>query len=586
MVPKLEERMQYLRDNGHEHFRIVQLVGGRRSSKGFITAICIAYKVYRMTQVEDVAKEFGLAKAKTIYYSIVGASLDEVKAHQFADARDAVTDTKPLINQRLLGQDLAESISVYTPTDRKRQAQLRSAGMKADRDMGSLIIKAHGTNSRTIRGSAAMMFVFDEMAHLVAGESRMSDEELWNAAIPSVNQFGKHGMVFANSSPWQKTGKFFEIYEQALMLDPPETGNPVFPDYFMMRYPSWTLYKDWEKEPGCPPPQIDDPAIDPIIAREERADPDSFAVEYRARFAEVINAFLRPEFVDRMFDPDDHERLLGRELRPTAGAISFLTYKGHGDPASVGANFGIAIGHLEDVEVELEDQDGNPTGILQVEQHVVFDMIDAFYPEDFKNGTIDWLQVVPEITSLINAFRPFEFTFDQFDSRMALQTLEENLKKIGIRESMVGLKHATHATNERRWKNFRMALNLNRVHAPHPRTFSPIATKNSLELARNELKFLQEKNGRVDKQSVGPIQTKDIADCIAEVVDALIGDSLHANMGVTHPEFGHGFGAPTPWTLKQGNSHMFPEMTDAFDRRKMRDIKMPERGRGQTKRYY
>lgn len=574
VAPKLEQRMQYLKDHGYEHFRIVQLVGGRRSSKGFVTAIAIAYKVYRMTQVEDVSKEYGIAKAKSIYFSIVGASLDEVKAHQFADARDAVIETAPLQKQRLLGQDLAETITVYTPDDRRRQAQLRASGMKADRDMGSLIIKAHGTNSRTIRGSAAMMFVFDEMAHLVAGESRMSDEDLWTAAIPSVNQFGRHGMIFANSSPWQKTGKFYEIYENAQQLDPPDTGDPVFPDYFMMRYPSWTLYKDWETQPGCPPPQIDDPAIDPIIAREEKADPDSFAVEYRARFAEVINAFLRAEYVDRMFDPANHDEILKRELRPTAGAVGFLRYMGHGDPASVGANFGIAIGHTEDVEVDEVDEFGTVIG-KRTEQHVVFDMVDAFYPEDFPNGTIDWLTVVPEITTLINGFRPFEFTFDQFDSRMALQQLEENLKKIGISETKVYLKHATHATNEARWKNFRAAMNLNRVHIPHPSTFNPVATRNSLELARNELKFLQEKNGRVDKQSVGPIQTKDIADCIAEVVNALIGDTVNMGIVNSRPEFG----AQGGWTMKQGNLHQFPELADLFERRKMHHVHMPERGR-------
>lgn len=583
VCPKLEERIQYLKDNGHEHFRIVQLVGGRRSSKGFVTAIAIAYKVYRMTQIEDISKEYGIAKAKSIYFSIVGASLDEVKAHQFADARDAVIETRPLQAQRLLGQDLAETITVYTPDDRRRQAQLRASGMKADRDMGSLIIKAHGTNSRTIRGSAAMMFVFDEMAHLVAGESRMSDEDLWTAAIPSVNQFGRHGMIFANSSPWQKTGKFYEIYENALQLDPPEVGDPVFPDIFMMRYPSWTLYKDWETQPGCPPPQIDDPAIDPIIAREEKADPDSFAVEYRARFAEVINAFLRAEYVDRMFDPANHDEILGRELRPTVGAMSFLRYKGHGDPASVGANFGIAIGHIEDVEVADTDEHGDPVGSTHTEQHVIFDFVDAFYPDDFPNGTIDWLTVIPEITTLINSYRPFEFSFDQFDSRMALQQLEQNMKELGIGETMLNLKHATNASNERRWKNFRAAMNLNRVHIPHPSTFNPMATRNSLELARNELKFLQEKSGKVDKQSVGPIQTKDIADCIAEVVDALIGDTIGLGGNLTaRPQFG----AQGGWNMAQGNLHQFPELADIYERRKMNHAHMPERGRKTNQRYY
>jgi hypothetical protein len=40
------------------------------------------------------------------------------------------------------------------------------------------------------------------------------------------------------------------------------------------------------------------------MAQEEKADPDSFKVEFRSNFAEVIDAFLNPEMVDRIFDPE------------------------------------------------------------------------------------------------------------------------------------------------------------------------------------------------------------------------------------------------------------------------------------------
>lgn len=523
LVPKLEERIQYLKDNGYEHFRIVQLVGGRRSSKGFLTGLCIAYLVYLLTLTEDLHEEFNLPAGKEIYFNIIADSLDQAKAHQFSDALDAVIDTKPLQKNRLLGNALAESMTIMTPSDVRRKEALKAAGMRMDRDMGSLVVKANGTNSKTIRGSASMMFVFDEMAHLISGESRMSDDELWTAAIPSVNQFRAAGMIFANSSPYQKIGKFFELYEQSLLLDPPEEGQPVYKDHFMIQFPSWALYKDWEKF-DLPMPQSLPPDEDPIMASEEQRDPVSFRVEHRAQFAEVIDAFLRPEMVDRMFDPAFNEQVLGRELRPTAGAISFTKYKAHGDPASVGANFGLAIGHLEEVI-------NSDTG--STEPHVVFDFIDAFYPEDFKDpnhpdqpGTIDWLEVIPTITHLINNFRPFEWTFDQFDSTMAIQQLTKNLRDMNIQDTIVSEKFATPKLNQRRAYNFRSALNLGRVHAPHPETFNPLATKNSIELARNELKFLQEKGGRVDKQTIGPVRTKDIADCIMEVVDALIGDTL------------------------------------------------------------
>jgi hypothetical protein len=346
IVPKLEERIKYLKDNGYPHFATVQLVGGRRSSKGFITACCLAYKVFRLTQLDDLHEYFHIPSGKEIEFSIVAASLDQAVARQFADAFDAIVDVKPLQKQKLIGRSLAQSLTINTPSDVRRVAQLRASGMKVDRDMASLIVQAHGTNSKTIRGAASMMFIFDEMAHLIGGESRMSDEELFKAALPSLRQFQKDAQIFANSSPYTKTGKFFELYNQALELDPPETGAPVYPDHLMFQFPSWELYKDWDKFPGTAPPQVFDPKDDPQLAREEQADPDSFRVEYRAQFAEVIDAFLDPKMVDRMFDPNYSVEIIGRELKPQAGAIGFVRYKGHGDPASVNANFGVAVGHI------------------------------------------------------------------------------------------------------------------------------------------------------------------------------------------------------------------------------------------------
>lgn len=591
MSPRLMDRMEYLKDHGYKHFRLAQLVGGRRSGKGYMTAIAIAYKAYMLTQQENPSKKFNIAEAKDIYFSIVADSLDQAKAHQFGDAFNAIIACKPFQDQNLLGRMIAESISIKTPADVRREANLKAQGVKVDRDLASIKVKAFGTNSKTIRGSASLMYVFDEMAHLVQGESRMSDVELWKASIPSVAQFGNEAMIFCNSSPYTKTGKFFEIYEQCFEFDPKDdpTGKIMYPDQFMLQFPSWEMYKDWEMDKNKSGALIVDPKLDPILAREEQANPESFKVEYRSQFAEVIDAFLTPEMVDRMFDPAWNARWLQRNLTPQVGAIGYMRYKGHGDPASVGANFGLAIGHLEEVP--------NPdTGMT--EAHVVFDFIDAFYPEDFKDidqpdqpGTIDWLEVIPAVTEMINNFRPFEFTFDQFDSTMAIQQLQDNLKTMGIGASNVYAKFATPKLNERRWNNFKAALNLGRIHAPHPDEFNAMARVNSIELGRNELKYLQLKNGKVDKQTIGPIRTKDIADCIAEVVDALIGDSISGGIydSLNAPVL---FGAQGGYNINTGNTTGFNEL-DGWYQRTGGDLRgkagqpfSPERGMRRPKRVW
>jgi hypothetical protein len=84
------------------------------------------------------------------------------------------------------------------------------------------------------------------------------------------------------------------------------------------------------------------------------------------------------------------------------------------------------------------------------------------------------------------------------------------------------LTHNTAAINWKRWETFKTALYRGLVHAPHD--------TQSAQWAALELKYLQVVNTgqipRVDKQSVGEVQTKDVADAISTVVETLIGDLM------------------------------------------------------------
>jgi hypothetical protein len=288
IAPRIRERIEYLRANDAPHFRQIQLVGGRRSSKGFLTGLAMSKKLYELTRIDNVSAYYGIPRGKEIYFSIVADSLDQAKAYQFSDVAGTLVECKPLLDQKLLNKILAESVSVYTPFDKMRLKTLQKAGADIAKDLAPLIVKAFGTNAKTIRGQATISFCFDEMAHLLPGESRMSDEQLYTAVKPSLQQFKKDALIFFNSSPYTKTGKFYDIYEQALtielpdgslmIIDPTEEddveGIPAFPDLFMLRFPSWELYKDWERVSGkFASAIIVDPKYDTILAQDERTDP-------------------------------------------------------------------------------------------------------------------------------------------------------------------------------------------------------------------------------------------------------------------------------------------------------------------------
>lgn len=573
LAPNIRQRMDWLREHGYSHFPEIQLVLGRRSGKGYMTGASIAKKIYDLIQIEDPSAFFKVARGENIYFTIAADSQDQAKKYQFKDARNWIVDCIPL--QEYLGTPLAESLPVYTPADMQRITGLRDKRVNADKSLASIRVEAFAKNARTIRGNASIVIVFDEMAHITPGESHISDEELYKAAEPSRNQFGKYAMLFANSSPFQETGKFFKLYQQAQELDP-DTGLPLYPFMFMIQAPSWEMYKDFKRHsyfrtstalPAVSPDWDEDIPGVIEMRQKERANRESFAVEYRARFASVIDAFLDPKMVDRMFDPDWNKEVLGRYITPKeAGTVEYI-YKAHGDPSSTGANFGFAVGHVEYVD-EIDPISGREK--FQV-PHVVFDLIEAFYPEDYPNHTIDWLEIMPVFVDYINAFRPFEFTFDQFNSAAPLQMLQAEADRLGAGGVMIMPKIATPTVNRTRAQNFKTALNLGRVHAPHPSTDRK--ERSAIELGRLELRFLQEKNGRVDKIDMGPVQTKDVADCIMEVVDALIGQSIQEefNMLSQSPQWGaaggYSIGGRTTMGGGQDNpfEHFYEQRRGGFD---------------------
>lgn len=538
MCSKIRERRQMLIDEGYKHFREIMLVGGRRSSKGHLTGISISKKIYDLISLENPQGFYGIDQDKQIYITMIAAALDQAKAYQYADAVGAVSSCVAL--EPYFNKFLEEVFSLYTPSDLDRMSRFARTGAKIERDFASIVGKPRAANAGTIRGEATAVAVIDEMAHMLEGvNSKSSAEKIYNAIIPALGQFQKDAMIFQNSSPWTKIGKFYENYRTAMPMTEDERldeDNVVDYRMFCMRFPSWELYKDWERDKRFQVALALPPELDPGMALEEEKDPETFKVERRSHFAEVLDSFLNPIKVDEMFKSWNGREVMTRLNRSSYGPD--VTFKGHADPSTTTANFGLAIGHTE----MGEDRDGNTV------PHVIFDYIHAWRPDEYEDHTINYLEVQDEIVDLIINFRPDSFTFDQFQSRALIDYVRREARRRKANETIIGEKVATVRVNYQRAHIFKTAINLGLVHAPAD---SPAA-----ELVRNELKFLQEKNGKVDKQSVGPVTTKDVADCVMEVVNALIGGHLMANPDVRMSMGGQGgFALGRSENLGEGFNH-------------------------------
>lgn len=545
--PKIRERADYLREQGFPHFREIVLVGGRRSSKGFVTGIALAKKMYDVLQLHDPGTHFGIDPDKEIYFSCIAASQDQAKKYQYADFSSTIARCRAMEDYVTKIQEL--EFSVATEADQQLMARHKQKSGQRSRDHSKLRGVAHAANASTIRGSATLALCFDEMAHMQQeGESAQTASSVYDAATPALAQFGKEAMIFCNSSPYTKIGKFYERYVDSMKID--DDGKPEAPYMFGFQFPSWALFEgyqdykskwhpaprkvitaspDWNTEEG----NFSNEDKDAIrLARdEERQDPDTYKVERRSHFAEIIDAFLRPEMVDRAY--------LGKPLRD-GGYLPLKTnwnnsswlhrYKAHLDPSSTTAGFGFAMGHIE----EFEDTNG------ENKSHVVMDIVHRWLPSDFPEGVVDWEVVMKDIIRWIDLFEPYEVTFDQFQSSAPIQWLNKWAREHNMSHVRIYEKTATAQYNWNRANVFRTALYQDLVHIPGDTA--------AAEHSAKELKHLQQVNTagrfpRIDKQDVGPVQTKDMADCIMEVTESLIGN-LIANE--VRENLGEGLAAGAP----------------------------------------
>lgn len=534
--PGIRERTATLKSRGYKHFREVVLVGGRRCSKGFVTGISLAKLVNDCLQLQDPARHYGIDPDKEIIFSCVAASQNQAQEMQYADFSSMVNSCHSM--QRHIFKLQEREFSLMTESDIRKMESWKRQNRKVQRDISKIRGRALPANSRTIRGSATMAIVFDEFAHFMQGESDQSDQQVYGAAVPALAQFGRDAMIFCNSSPYSKVGTFYERFELGLETD---NGNALYPEMLSVRFPSWALFEGWWEDPLYRGPkkcitvspdwdmeaetddgepfytEADREAIR-TTRNEEKADPEKFKVERRGRFAEVIDAYLIPEMIDRAFAGrplsfDSEKRVWTYQRYNTNWDDSTYRHKyyAHLDPSSTTAGFGFSMGHIEVMEIDGKE-----------EEHVVFDIIKRWLPKrDFLAEAIDWEPILDWLVYTCDLFRPVQISFDQFNSDYPISWLRRTFREKRI-ETRVFQTKPTAQTNWDRAEIFRTALYRGFIHAPND-------TQDAFD-ASEELKYLQEiKTGRtprVEKQDIGPVQTKDMADCMMEVVQVLIGDTM------------------------------------------------------------
>lgn len=547
--PDIWDRVAYLKGNGFTHFPHVQMVMGRRASKGILGGILGAERIAYLYSLGSWQQHFNQVPGQVAEIMVVATSLGQAVTRQFRDIRNTVLNCEYL-RSNIVGDKYTE-FYIRTPGDEEMIQQNRMDGITSDREIATIYCKASSSVSSSGRGGTGMFNAYDEMAHMISGTGSMkTGEEIYDAFQPSLDQFGSAAMTYIASSPYSKIGKFYDLYQQGRItldeynrregklktstfieeaasqdidLEPDEITEAVAePTFLIIQLPSWEPYRDWERSreilirPGRTrtfprwnspvqfEPKEEGSPDERVQYRRMRRNPDKFKVERGAQFATVQDAYLNEVMVDRMFlKPTWRE-----QLSPQHQGLLSIAYRAHADPSRTNANFGFCIAHLEQAPPDEH-------GIIW--PHVIIDVLKVWKPQDFPHHTIDYVQVGEELDDYLTRFPSMtKMTYDQFNSAGFIAHQKRAFPNIRVLEKTFTLRE-----NQDRFEKFKSAMNLGWVHA-----YKDDFAEDGQSLLEMELKFLQEKNGKVDKQEIGPIQTKDLSDAVMVVTVELLHESL------------------------------------------------------------
>jgi hypothetical protein len=189
IVANIRQRMAALRLLGYEYFREVLLVLGRRAGKGYVSALAMAYVLWRFMAKGDPQEHYGIDRDKQLAAFIYAGKKQQARENLWKDLVNVVQGA-PCFG-KYISRALGENLTIFAPHDFARLRAQRERGIVTARDMATFTIQPKEATLMSARGPASFILGFDEMAHVVAssGSSR-SAEEVYGCLDPETPVLG------------------------------------------------------------------------------------------------------------------------------------------------------------------------------------------------------------------------------------------------------------------------------------------------------------------------------------------------------------------------------------------------------------
>lgn len=247
------------------------LVIGRRGAKTSTTAVIVAFETYKLLKKHFPQQYYRMMPDQEIRITCVATNQEQAgelfrmitghldRSDYFRKYRQKPTLTHMLLNtQRDLDQYNGKRPSIR--------------------------LIAAPCSGRGLRGRNNIISILDEMAYFFEDETSVdkSDKTVYDAVTPSTAKFNSpdgdpHGRTICISSPANRSGKFYELYERSMEKD--------CNDLLMIKAPTW---------------EVDYTLSSKMLRAKYAESPLSYDAEYGAEFSDKISAWIENEQYLRM----------------------------------------------------------------------------------------------------------------------------------------------------------------------------------------------------------------------------------------------------------------------------------------------
>ena len=438
-----KEYLQYLYNEGrcnigeqdHERRELILSIG-RRGGKSTLSGIFASYEVYRLLNLQNPQKYYGLPDGNRI--QIISLATDKDQAgilfNEVSGHLGKCSYFKPYEASRT-----QTNVYFRTPHDIEKYGNMYRENGKFASYVGkaSLRLTFRGASGKGTRGYGNIVIILDEFAHFL-DTGPASAEEMYKAISPSTAAFSpknpenpleeigpKEARIVCISSPLGKSGKFYALYDQAMRND---KGSE---NMLAIQAPTWEIN-----------PTV--PLAD--LQQAYYADPKAFAVEFGAEFNDQISGWIERE--------EDLTVCIKAGHRPILQARPKIPHFMGIDVGLVGDGTYIAITHIEDGKIVLDYHEGWYAGVdwRETNPHLQ-GQFSCDYAKNLKTvERLDFEEISKWVISMTKKFSIRDGLFDSWNGI----PLEQALHKAGL--SQFKSEHFTQDASSKIYQSAKMMM--------------------------------------------------------------------------------------------------------------------------------